>query len=68
MAFAGVDLVIQAYNAGGGFDKSAYDPQQRCLAAAGGAQNGDEFAVLDIQVNFLEGLGFVEAFCYLLYM
>ena len=49
-------------------DKAAYDPKQSGFAAAGRSQDGDKFRIFDIQVNFLEGLGFVEAFCDLLYM
>lgn len=68
MSLAGVNLIIQADNAAGRLDKAAYDPKQSGFAAAGRSQDGDKFRILDIQVNFLEGLGFVEAFCDLLYM
>lgn len=68
MALAGINLIVEADNAGSRFNETAYNAQKRGLAAAGGAQDGDKLAVLDVQVNFLECLGFVEAFCYLLYM
>lgn len=68
MSLAGVNLIIQADNAAGRLDKTAYDSKQSGLAAAGRSQDGDKFRIFDIQVNFLEGLGFVEAFCDLLYM
>lgn len=68
VSLTGVNLIIQADDAAGRLDKTAYDPKQSGLAAAGRSQDGDKFRIFDIQVNFLEGLGFVEAFCDLLYM
>ena len=68
MSFSGINLVIQPHNTAGWFNEASYDPQQSGFAAAGGAKDGDKLGILDFQVNFLEGLGFVETFCYLLYM
>ena len=68
MSFSGINLVIQPHNTAGWLNKTSYNPQQRRLSAARWTQNGDKLRILNIQVNFLEGLGFVETFCYLLYM
>lgn len=67
MALPGVNLIIQPNNTAGWFNKASYYPKQGSLAAAGGAKYCNKLRILYIQVNFLEHLGFAEAFCYLLY-
>lgn len=68
VSLAGVDLVVEADDAAGRLNKAAHDSEKGSFAAAGWSQDGDKLRIPDIQVNFLEGLGFVEGFCDLLYM
>ena len=44
-------FTVKGHRAGSGRQKAADDPQSGSLAAAGGAQQGEEFMVINIQVD-----------------
>ena len=53
-------LALEQHLAGGGHFKPADDAQQRGLAAAGGPQQRDKFALADVQVDVVQHLGIAE--------
>ncbi len=56
------DLAVDRHLAGGDFVEPADQPQQRGLSAARRADEGDEFAVFDREVDALQHLGGAEGF------
>src|SRR5207247_1523748 len=55
-ARAGDGRVVDAHVAGGGLFETRDDPQQGRLAAAGRADQADELALVDEQVDMVQGL------------
>ena len=63
-----IDLIVKAYNTACRLYKASNNTKKGSFSTARWTQNSNKFRISDIQINFLEGLGFAEGFCNLLYM